>query len=474
MKPVAVVLAAGEGTRMKSEIPKVAHRILGKPLVRWVVDAAREGGAEHVVTVIGHRADIVEGIVGDTTRALQEEQLGTGHAVICALEATGDLSGPVVVLAGDVPLIRAETIARLIDAQVTSGAACVLLSAIFPDPTGYGRVVRDEGGSVKAIVEHRDLSGDMAQIDEGNVGIYCFDGAALSAHLHRLEASNKQQEYYLTDLIAIFVAEDLGVDAIVLDDPDESHGVNSRVQLAEVGKIMQRRINERHMLAGVTMTDPDLVWIGPDVTIGPDTELLPMTSLLGDTRIGTGVLAGPNSRITDSTVGDGAVIDSSVLVQAEVGPGATVGPVAYLRPGALLGPKAKAGACVEIKNSTVGEGSKVPHLSYIGDATIGAGVNIGAGSITCNYDGINKHRTVIEDEAFIGSDTMLVAPVTIGARSVTAAASAITKDVAPGSLSIERGEQREIAGWADKRRAENDTVSHSTAEEGGHRAEGDR
>ena len=460
---------------MNSDLPKAAHRILGKPLVRWVVDAAREGGAEQVVTVVGHCAGVVGALVPDTTHALQAEQLGTGHAVMCALEATGDLTGPVVVLAGDVPLIRPETIARLISSQVTSGAACVLLSAVFPDPTGYGRIARDEAGAVTAIVEHRDLADDMLQIAEGNVGIYCFDGAALSTHLHRLEASNSQAEYYLTDLVALFVAEGLGVEAIVTDDIDESHGVNSRVQLAEVTKIMQRRINERHLLAGVTMTDPDLVWIGPDVTVGRDSELLPMTFLFGETRIGEGTILGPNTRVADSVVGDGAVVDSSILVQAQVGAGASVGPVAYLRPGAVLGERAKAGTCVEIKNSTLGEGSKVPHLSYIGDATIGVGANVGAGSITCNYDGFSKHRTVIEDGAFIGSDTMLVAPVTIGAGAVTAAASAITKDVPPEALAIERCEQREIAGWAQRRRAQGSTDQTAPAPSPGeHRAEGDQ
>lgn len=443
---------------MNSDLPKVAHRVLGKPLVRWVVDAARAGGAEQVVTVVGHRADVVEALVSDTVCAHQPEQLGTGHAVMCALEETGDLTGPVVVLAGDVPLVRSETIERLIAVQTESGAACVLLSAMFPDPTGYGRIVRDESGAVEAIVEHRDLSPDQLSITEGNVGIYCFDGAELSAHLHRLEASNAQQEYYLTDLVALFVAEGLRVDALVTDDPSESHGVNSRVQLAEVTKVMQRRINERHLLAGVTMTDPDLVWIGPDVTIEKDCEILPLTFLQGETHVGEGAVIGPNTRVTDSRIGAGALVDSSVLAGAEVGSGATVGPVAYLRPGTVLGERAKAGTCVEIKNSAIGEGSKVPHLSYIGDATIGEGANVGAGTITCNYDGFEKHRTVIDDGAFIGSDTMLVAPVRVGADAVTAAGSAICKDVAPGSLAIERSEQREVPGWVAKRRARGDVT----------------
>ena len=455
MSATALILAAGEGTRMKSALPKVGHRVLGVPIVTHVVEATRAAGVDRVVVVTGHGADTVESLLADAnvTFARQHERLGTGHAVMCALEVMGDLTGPVVVLAGDVPLIRAGTIARLIETQQSAGAACVLLSAIFPDPTGYGRIIRAADGSVRAIVEHKDLAADQLGIAEGNVGIYCFDGAALSAHLHRLETANSQAEYYLTDIIGLFVAEGLGVEAVVTDDVDESHGVNSRVQLAEVTRVLQRRINEEHMLAGVTMTDPTLVWVGPHVEIGRDTVIEPMTFLLGDTAVGEACTLGPDTRITDSRVGAGCVVDSSIVVGATLADRVQVGPRAYLRPGTSMGEASKAGTSVELKNAHVGAGSKVPHLSYVGDAEIGVGVNIGAGTITCNYDGMRKHRTVVGDGAFVGSDTMLIAPVEIGPGAVVGAGSAIAHDVPADALAVERTEQRVIEGWAARRRA---------------------
>ena len=452
MGATALVLAAGEGTRMKSDLPKVAHAVLGVPMVTYVVEAAREAGCDRVVVVTGHRAEVVEELLAGVECVRQDRQLGTGHAVMCARD-TLESDGSLLVLSGDSPLIRAETIAALVAARERDGAAVAVLTAHVEDPTGYGRIARDVGGRLSAIVEQKDCTPEQCCLDEVNTGTYCFDAAALFEHLDRLDTDNAQGEFYLTDMVSLFVAEDLGVTALVVEDPRETLGVNSRVQLAEATKVLQSRINTAHMLAGVTMVDPDLVWIGPRVEIGRDTEILPMTFLMGETRIGSGVTLGPDTRVTDSTVADGATVDSSVVVEADVGAGAKVGPVAYLRPGAVLGKNSKAGTCVEIKKSTVGEGSKVPHLSYIGDATIGAGVNVGAGTITCNYDGVAKHKTVIEDGAFIGSDTMLVAPVTIGAGAVTAAASAISRDVAAGSLAIERCDQREIEGWAVRRRA---------------------
>lgn len=467
METTAIILAAGEGTRMKSDLPKVAHPVLGVPIITHVVSAVRDAGIGRVIVVTGHKAEVVESLLDGVEFARQSEQHGTGHAVMCALEAVGHLSGPVVVLAGDVPLLRATTIRRLVEAREASGAACVVLSAEFPDPTGYGRIVRDDAGNVTRIVEHRDLAPGQLSIRECNVGSYCFDGEALSAHLPRLESTNAQSEYYLTDLVALFAQEGLGVEALLGEDVDESHGVNSRVQLAEVTRILQRRINEEHMLAGVTMIDPSLVWISPGVELGRDVVIEPMTFISGATTVADGAHLGPGTRINDSRIGVGARIDASVLDGAVVGDGAAVGPVSYLRPGAVLEANSKAGACVEIKKSTVGEGSKVPHLSYIGDARIGKGVNVGAGTITCNYDGQNKHETVIGDGAFIGSDTMLIAPVTIGEDAVTGAASAITCDVPDGALAVERGEQRVIEGWAARKRAGScdDKVKGSTINE---------
>lgn len=452
MKATAIILAAGEGTRMKSDLPKVAHEVLGVPIINHVVDATMAAGIDRVIVVTGHKAEVVEALLPGLEFARQNEQHGTGHAVMCALEAVGDLTGPVVVLAGDVPLLRAETISRLVEARESADAACIVLSARFADPTGYGRIIRGADGAVTGIVEHKDLPAELLGVDECNVGSYCFDGAALSAHLHRLETSNAQAEYYLTDLVALFAAEGLTVDALLTDDADESHGVNSRVQLAEVTRVLQRRINEAHMLAGVTMVAPDLTWIGPHVTLGRDVVIEPMTFMQGEVSVGDRSRIGPNARITDSSIGERCRIDSSIVLGARVGDGASVGPMAYLRPGAVLETGAKAGTNVEIKNSVVGEGSKVPHLSYIGDATIGSGVNVGAGTITCNYDGVSKHRTVIEDDVFIGSDTMLVAPVRIGKGAITGAGSAIARDVPPGALGIERTEQRNVDGFVDRRR----------------------
>jgi bifunctional UDP-N-acetylglucosamine pyrophosphorylase/glucosamine-1-phosphate N-acetyltransferase len=453
MGAAALILAAGEGTRMKSALPKVAHCILGVPLVRYVIDAAHAAGCEQVVVVTGHGAEAVEALVGSETCVRQEEQLGTGHAVMCAEKALEDLTGALVVLSGDSPLLRPETIARLVVARETSRAAAVVLTTTLADPAGYGRIVRDEVGALAAIVEDKDLAPSQRSIVEVNTGTYCFDAEVLFEHLNRLGNANSQGEYYLTDMIALFRAEGLTVTDVSTDQPEETLGVNSRVQLAEASKVMQRRINREHMLAGVTMTDPDLVWIAPAVTVGRDVILEPMTTLLGTTTVADGCVLGPDTRITDSTVAAGAVVDSSVVLEAIVGEGASVGPRAYLRPGAVLEARARAGTSVEIKNSVVGEGSKVPHLSYIGDATIGKGVNVGAGTITCNYDGVHKHRTVIGDGAFIGSDTMLVAPVTIGEGAITGAGSAIAKDVPAGSLGIERCGQKNIDGWAARKRA---------------------
>jgi len=454
MSATALILAAGEGTRMKSETPKVAHRILGVPMIRLVVQAAQAAGCDRVVAVTGHKADLVEALIEDVACVRQDEQLGTGHAVMCARDALAPATGSLVVLSGDTPLMTPETIAGLVAMRESNGAAVTVLTAVVPDPTGYGRIIRDRDGEVDRIVEEKDCTPEQRRVAEINTGTYCFDAAVLFAHLDRLTTQNAQGEYYLTDMIRVFSEEGLTVSAMQTDDPLETLGVNSRVQLAEASAILQARVNRMHMLAGVTMTDPALVWIGPDVQIGRDVEIAPMTTLLGDTRIGDGALLGPNTRITDSLVGAAATIDSSVLISAMVGERATVGPVAYLRAGTVLETGAKAGSCVEIKNSVVGEGSKVPHLSYIGDATIGRDVNVGAGTITCNYDGAHKHPTVIGDGAFIGSDTMLVAPVRIGEGAITGAGSAITRDVPADALAVERTEQRTVEGWAARKRAE--------------------
>lgn len=453
MSAAALVLAAGEGTRMRSDLPKVAHAVLGVPMVRLVVDAAVKAGCDRLVAVTGHKADIVESLLEGVTCVRQDQQLGTGHAVMCARDALSGTDGSLVVLSGDTPLLRPETIRSLIEARERSSAAVAVLTTRMDDPAGYGRIVRGDDSAVLGIVEHKDATPEQLAIDEINTGTYCFDAQVLFEHIDRLGTDNAQGEFYLTDMIAIFESGGLGVVAVTTGEPLETLGVNSRVQLAEATCAMQARINERHMLAGVTMVDPSLVWIAPTVEIGRDVVIEPMTFLMGETRVADRVHLGPNTRVTDSFIAEESRVDSSVLVSARVGPRVSVGPVAYLRPGAVLEADSKAGTCVEIKNSTVGEGSRVPHLSYIGDATIGRGANVGAGTITCNYDGARKHRTVIGDGAFVGSDTMLVAPVRIGDQAVTAAGSAISHDVPDGALGIERAEQRSVEGWAKRRRA---------------------
>lgn len=320
---------------MKSSLPKVVHEILGVPVVQYVIDAAHKAGLGRIVVITGHGADRVEAVLAgqDVEFARQNEQLGTGHAVMCALEGTGALTGPVVVLSGDVPLVRAETIAQLVDKQQSCNAACAMLTAMFDDPTGYGRVIRSDAGAVTAIIEQKDLPHYLSDVHECNAGVYCFDGAALSASLPRLETANAQGEYYLTDLVGMFVAEGLGVEAVVALDPAESNGINTRVQLAEVARVMQGRINERHMLAGVTMLAPDTTWIGPMVLVGRDVVVEPMTMLSGSTVIGDDARIGPGARITDSQIGPRAIVDSSIVIGATVGEDAIVGPGARVRSG---------------------------------------------------------------------------------------------------------------------------------------------
>lgn len=452
----ALILAAGEGTRMRSRLPKVAHEILGVPMVRYVVRAARDAGCDPVVVVTGHGADAVEALLEDVQTVRQERQLGTGHAVQCAEAAFAAFDGSLAVLSGDSPLITAQTIRALIEARESASAAAAVLTALLDDPSGYGRIVRGEDGRLLRIVEEKDASDDVRATREVNTGFYCFDARVLFQHVHALDNANAQGEFYLTDVLDLLNRECLPVVTVSAEDPLETIGVNNRAQLAQAAKVLQRRINHRHMLAGVTMTDPDLVWIGPNVSVGRDVTLEPMTFLLGETSVGDGCVIGPDSRIADSVVGPDAVVDSSIVVGSCVCEGAQIGPRSYLRPGTVVRPGAKVGTSVEVKNSIIGEGSKVPHLSYIGDAEIGAGVNVGAGTITCNYDGKRKHRTVIEDGAFVGSDTMLVAPVRIGAGAVTGAGSAITHDVPGGALAVERAEQRIVEGWAQRKHQQDD------------------
>lgn len=452
MEASALILAAGAGTRMKSAKPKVAHEILKKPLLRWVIDAAHEAGIEDITTVVGHERDQVFPLAEDTRVVVQEDQLGTAHAVKIAREALEGVAGPVVVLTGDSPLIRPETIKGLIEAQQERNAAVVVLTMQVDDPTGYGRILRDDACSVCAIVEHKDCTEEQLTIEECNSGFYCFDKDFLFEALDQVSTQNAQGEYYLTDVLALAYDAGKPMVGIVSDDPSECLGVNSRAQLAEATALLQARINHFHMDNGVTIMDPTTTWIGPDVQIAPDTEILPMCFLYGATTVGSDCVIGPNSRLEDTVVGNGCTLEETIALETQIDNDATCGPRAYLRPGTHLCEGAKAGTHVEIKKSTIGKDSKVPHLSYVGDATVGVDVNIGAGTITCNYDGEKKWPTTIGDHAFIGSDVMLVAPVNVGADSLIGAGSVITKDVSAGALGLGRARQTEIEGWNEKKK----------------------
>lgn len=455
----AIVLAAGEGTRMKSRHPKVMHKVLDKPLVWWCVRAARKAGATRVIVVVGNGADEVRDFFahepvpeGEAPVEFveQTERLGTGHAVRVVRDAIGGFSGPVLVMAGDTPLIKPETLAALVEERKAQHAACTVLTMTPDDCTGYGRVVLDEQGQVTAIIEHKDCTEEQRQtLKECNSATYCFCGHRLADNLDKIGNDNAQGEYYLPDLIKIFVSEGEPVGMHHAPEASEVLGVNNRAQLAEVTKVMQRRINHELMLSGVSMLDPDQVWVGADVTVGQDTVLMPQTILFGHTTVGTDCTIGPNSRLTNATVGNGCTVDESILVDSAIDDDVNCGPRAYLRGHTHLLKGAKAGTHVELKNSVVGEGSKVPHLSYIGDCTMGASVNIGGGSITCNYDGKHKSHTTIGDHVFVGSDTMMVAPVTIGENALVGASSCITHDVPAGALSLERSQQIIKEDWAN-------------------------
>ncbi|MEU3313234.1 bifunctional UDP-N-acetylglucosamine diphosphorylase/glucosamine-1-phosphate N-acetyltransferase GlmU [Streptomyces sp. NPDC048387] len=458
-RPAAVVvLAAGEGTRMKSATPKVLHEICGRSLVGHVVAASRELDPTHLVVVVGHAREQVTahlaGIDAGVRTATQYEQNGTGHAVRMALEELGGpLTGTVIVVCGDTPLLTGATLRALADTHEADGNAVTVLTAEVPDSTGYGRIVRDEAtGAVTAIVEHKDATDAQRAIREINSGVFAFDGTLLADALGKVRTDNSQGEEYLTDVLGILREAGHRVGAAVGGDHREILGINNRVQLAEARALLNARLLERAMLAGVTVVDPAGTFVDVGVTFGQDALIHPGTQLLGATHIGEGAEVGPNTRLKDTRVGAGARVDNTVADGAVIGDQASVGPFAYLRPGTNLGLKAKAGTYVEMKNATIGEGTKVPHLSYVGDATIGEYTNIGAASVFVNYDGEHKHHTTVGSHCKTGSDNMFVAPVTIGDGAYTAAGSVITKDVPAGALAVARGQQRNIEGWVARKR----------------------
>lgn len=447
----AIVLAAGKGTRMKSEGSKVVFPVAGRPIISWVIDAVTEAGADAVTVVVGHGSEDVEAVLPDGTQVVvQDRQLGTAHAATTALASMGDVSDDtVLVVPGDSPLIRAETLTALLAEHADGEARCTLLTAVVPNPTGYGRVVR-VGDRVRAIVEERDADEAQRDIQEIAVSTYVFEGAGLVETLADIDSDNDQGEYYLTDAVAAMASEG-GVAAVSAADAAEALGVNTHAQLASAGAAMRRRINETWMAAGVWMQDPESVYVDASVSLDPGVRIYPGTHLEGATSVGTGTELGPDAVVRDSNIGSDSHVWFSVVRGATIGDRVQVGPYASLRPGTEMADDTKAGTFVEMKATTLGRGSKVPHLSYLGDAIIGEQSNIGAGTITCNYDGFNKHRTIIGDRVFIGSDTMLIAPVEIGDDAYTGAGSAITKDVAPGALAVERSPQKELPGYADRR-----------------------
>jgi len=454
-----IILAAGLGKRMKSSTIKILHRAAGRALIDYVLDLAGPLAERPPVMVIGHQRDAVRAHCGERARyAEQDEQLGTGHAVLQAvelIEREGSRPKRILVLSGDVPLTRPETLAALLEEHDRRGNAITLLSMELANPGLYGRVVRDGGGNVIRIVEAKDATREQKMIAEVNGGIYVFDSELLSTGLRKLSSNNSQGEYYLTDLIAMAGEWGRPVGAVIVSDPVEALGVNSRAELAAVENAIKRRHVAHLMREGVTFRDPSTVLIDSTVSIGPDTIVYPFVTLEGQTRIGRDCLLDPGVHLENVTAGDNVHFKTGTVAEgAEIGEGATVGPYANLRPGTRLGKSVKVGNFVETKKAVFGEGAKASHLSYIGDAEIGAGVNIGAGTITCNYDGVNKNKTILEDGAFIGSDTQLVAPVRVGKGAYVGAGSTITKDVPADALALTRVQQRNIEGWAAKRRAE--------------------
>jgi len=456
--PAAVViLAAGEGKRMKSRTPKVLHTLCGRTLLGHAIAAADELDPSRLVVVVGHGRELVSAeVAAATPQALvvcQDQQLGTGHAVRMVSEAIGVVPGTVVVTYGDMPLLRGQTLRELVDIHHRAGNAVTVLTA-RGDAAGYGRIVRDSGGAFLRIVEERDATPQERAIDEYNSGCYAFDGALLADAIKRVTTDNQQQQEYLTDVVGILHGDGHQVGTMLAADAGEISGVNDRVQLAQARRALNDRILDGWMRAGVTITDPASTWIDVTVTIGQDAEIGPQTQLQGSTAVAEGATIGPGCLLEDTSVGADAVVLHAVCRHAEIGPRATVGPFAYLRPGASIAEDAHIGTYVELKKAVIGPGAKVPHLSYVGDATVGAGANIGAGTIFANYDGVAKHHTTVGEHAFIGSNTVLAAPVTIGDGAYTAAGSAITDDVPAGDLGIARGRQHNSDRWVARNRAQ--------------------
>ena len=449
----SVILAAGMGTRMKSKMPKVLHKVCGKPLSKWVIDASKAAGADKVCAVVGHKAETVKEVLGDVCEfALQAEQKGTGHAVMQAIDVIKNSKGEVVILNGDTPLITAETINKAIEYHKNNGNQATVITAILDDATGYGRIVRDNDGSVLKIVEQKDASEEEKKINEVNSGMYVFDAQSLVYALDKITPNNAQGEYYLTDTLEILRSAGKKIGGYAISDNDEIRGINDRVQLNEAEKIMQKRINEYHMRNGVTMRNPESVYIEDGVEIGNDTEICQNVTIKSGTKIGSDCVIGSGSMLNRAVIHDGVDVLSSVILESEVDEGTHVGPFAYIRPNCHVGKEVKVGDFVELKNSNIDDGTKISHLTYIGDSDVGKRVNFGCGTVTCNYDGKKKYRTTIGDDCFVGCNTNFVSPINVGDGVYIAAGSTITEDIPENSLSIARARQVNKEGWKDKRK----------------------
>ena len=449
----SVILAAGMGTRMKSKMPKVLHKVCGKPLSKWVIDASKAAGADKVCAVVGHKAETVKEVLGDVCEfALQAEQKGTGHAVMQAIDVIKNSKGEVVILNGDTPLITAETINKAIEYHKNNGNQATVITAILDDATGYGRIVRDNDGSVLKIVEQKDASEEEKKINEVNSGMYVFDAQSLVYALDKITPNNAQGEYYLTDTLEILLSAGKKIGGYAISDNDEIRGINDRVQLNEAENIMQKRINEYHMRNGVTMRNPESVYIEDGVEIGNDTEICQNVTIKSGTKIGSDCVIGSGSMLDGAVIHDGVDVLSSVILESEVDEGTHVGPFAYIRPNCHVGKEVKVGDFVELKNSNIDDGTKISHLTYIGDSDVGKRVNFGCGTVTCNYDGKKKYRTTIGDDCFVGCNTNFVSPINVGDGVYIAAGSTITEDIPENSLYIARARQVNKEGWKDKRK----------------------
>ena len=451
-----VILAAGKGTRMKSVYPKVLHRVGGTPMIELVLAQASRLSPRSITIVVGYGAEEVKAALAahpGLRFVVQEPQLGTAHALLCASATLKGASGTVVLLSGDVPLLSASTLSALVDWHLAAQAAATVVTAVTDNPTGYGRVVRTAPRDIARIVEERDASPAEREIQEVNGGIYAFELDGLFDALKAIATDNAQNEYYLPDLVAIFRARGQAVETITVPRIEEIQGINSRRELAAVSRLVRLAKNDELMAAGVTIEDPATTYIDPDVTVGPDTIIHPGVSLEGRTTVGSGCEIHSSVRIVDSSLGDRVVVHNySVLTGARLEDAAQVGPFAHLRKDSLVGAGAKVGNFVEMKKTSLGRGSKSMHLSYLGDAVIGSNVNIGAGTITCNYDGASKRTTTIEDGAFIGSDTQLIAPVTVGKGAYVGSGTTVRENVPPGALAVSAGKQRNVEGWVEERR----------------------